>query len=230
MSLDGRTATAPGDSPWISGEQSRELVHRWRAESDAIAVGIGTVLADDPLLTARHPDGARQPIRVVFDSQARLPLDSQLSRPSTSPRSSSSPPPTPTRPASALCATPAPRSSSPAARPGRAHRLSPRRPRPPRHHQPLPRGRPNPRLSLPRRRPARRIPYLHRPGAARASESLAAGAARGAGAPWRARPGAGAPQRGETPATTGTRAPIRPRVHAEPVGDDVLITARFKEW
>jgi diaminohydroxyphosphoribosylaminopyrimidine deaminase/5-amino-6-(5-phosphoribosylamino)uracil reductase len=77
MSLDGRTATAPGDSPWISGELSRALVHRWRAESDAIAVGIGTVLADDPLLTARHPD-ARQPLRVVFDSQARLPLDSQL--------------------------------------------------------------------------------------------------------------------------------------------------------
>jgi len=77
MSLDGRTSTAPGDSPWISGEPSRELVHRWRAESDAIAVGIGTVLADDPLLTARLP-GARQPLRVVFDRQARLPLDSQL--------------------------------------------------------------------------------------------------------------------------------------------------------
>jgi diaminohydroxyphosphoribosylaminopyrimidine deaminase / 5-amino-6-(5-phosphoribosylamino)uracil reductase len=77
ISLDGRTTTAPGDSPWISGEQSRELVHRWRAESDAIAVGIGTVLADDPLLTARIP-GARQPLRVVFDRQARLPLDSQL--------------------------------------------------------------------------------------------------------------------------------------------------------
>ena len=77
MSLDGRTSTAPGDSPWISGEQSRDLVHRWRAESDAIAVGIGTALADDPLLTARI-DGARQPQRVVFDSQARLPLDSQL--------------------------------------------------------------------------------------------------------------------------------------------------------
>ena len=77
MSLDGRTSTAPGDSPWISGEPSRDLVHRWRAESDAIAVGIGTVLADDPLLTARLPD-ARQPLRVVFDSQARLPLDSQL--------------------------------------------------------------------------------------------------------------------------------------------------------
>lgn len=77
MSLDGRTSTAPGDSPWISGEQSRELVHRWRAESDAIAVGIGTALADDPLLTARI-DGARQPLRVVFDSRARLPLESQL--------------------------------------------------------------------------------------------------------------------------------------------------------
>lgn len=89
MSLDGRTSTAPGDSPWISGELSRALVHRWRAESDAIAVGIGTVLADDPLLTARssfHPDsgsnddraGVRQPLRVVFDSQARLPLDFKL--------------------------------------------------------------------------------------------------------------------------------------------------------
>jgi len=77
MSLDGRTAPPAGDSPWISGEQSRELVHRWRAESDAIAVGIGTVLADDPLLTARSP-GARQPLRVVFDRQARTPLDSQL--------------------------------------------------------------------------------------------------------------------------------------------------------
>jgi diaminohydroxyphosphoribosylaminopyrimidine deaminase / 5-amino-6-(5-phosphoribosylamino)uracil reductase len=77
MSLDGGTATAPGDSPWISGELSRALVHRWRAESDAIVAGIGTVLADDPLLTART-ENARQPLRVIFDSQARLPLDSQL--------------------------------------------------------------------------------------------------------------------------------------------------------
>jgi diaminohydroxyphosphoribosylaminopyrimidine deaminase/5-amino-6-(5-phosphoribosylamino)uracil reductase len=77
MSLDGQATTAPNDSPWISGPESRDLVHRWRAESDAIAVGIGTALADDPLLTARI-DGARQPLRVVFDSQARLPLDSQL--------------------------------------------------------------------------------------------------------------------------------------------------------
>src|SRR5215211_4542307 len=77
MSLDGQTSTAPDDSPWISGPESRELVHRWRSESDAIAVGIGTALTDDPLLTARI-EGARQPKRVVFDSQARLPLDSQL--------------------------------------------------------------------------------------------------------------------------------------------------------
>ncbi len=77
MSLDGQTAAPPSDSPWISSEASRALVQRWRAESDAIAVGIGTALADDPLLTARQPD-ARQPIRIVFDSRARLPLDSQL--------------------------------------------------------------------------------------------------------------------------------------------------------
>ncbi len=94
MSLDGQTETPPGDSSWISSAESQALVHRWRAESDAIAVGIGTVLADDPLLTARpDPSGApfppmgrerrtgtdlRQPLRVVFDRQARLPLDSQL--------------------------------------------------------------------------------------------------------------------------------------------------------
>jgi diaminohydroxyphosphoribosylaminopyrimidine deaminase/5-amino-6-(5-phosphoribosylamino)uracil reductase len=77
MSLDGRTATPEGASPWISGERSRELVHVWRGECDAIAVGIGTVLADDPLLTARLGE-ARQPVRVVFDSAARLPLDGQL--------------------------------------------------------------------------------------------------------------------------------------------------------
>ncbi len=78
MSLDGRTTTPAGASPWISGERSRELVHVWRSECDAIAVGIGTVLADDPLLTARMGGEARQPARVVFDSAARLPLDSQL--------------------------------------------------------------------------------------------------------------------------------------------------------
>ena len=77
MSLDGQTTTAPSDSPWISGPESRDLVHQWRAESDGIAVGIGTALTDDPLLTARV-EGARQPKRIVFDSQARLPVESQL--------------------------------------------------------------------------------------------------------------------------------------------------------
>jgi diaminohydroxyphosphoribosylaminopyrimidine deaminase/5-amino-6-(5-phosphoribosylamino)uracil reductase len=95
MSLDGQTETPPGDSPWISSAESQALVHRWRAESDAIAAGIGTALADDPLLTARpdasgapfQPDAwekrtgtVRQPLRVVFDRLARLPLDSQLVR------------------------------------------------------------------------------------------------------------------------------------------------------
>ena len=71
---DRRPATRPG-SP---AERAATLVHRWRAESDAIAVGIGTVLADDPLLTARVAATPASPLRVVFDSQARLPLDSQL--------------------------------------------------------------------------------------------------------------------------------------------------------
>ena len=81
-SLDGRVATRTGDSQWISGRASRARVHRWRAESDSVAVGIGTALADDPLLTARDVEQApaRQPTRVVFDSSARLPLDSRLVR------------------------------------------------------------------------------------------------------------------------------------------------------
>ncbi len=97
VSLDGITATPSGDSRWISGPESRALVHRWRADSDAVAIGIGTALADDPLLTARDvadPEAEqsastaarvgyasqRQPARVVFDSAARLPVDSALVR------------------------------------------------------------------------------------------------------------------------------------------------------
>jgi diaminohydroxyphosphoribosylaminopyrimidine deaminase/5-amino-6-(5-phosphoribosylamino)uracil reductase len=82
VSLDGFTATASGDSQWISGPESRALVHRWRAESDAVAVGIGTVLADDPLLTARDTGEpvVHQPARVIFDSGARVPADSALVR------------------------------------------------------------------------------------------------------------------------------------------------------
>ncbi|HEY3192917.1 MAG TPA: bifunctional diaminohydroxyphosphoribosylaminopyrimidine deaminase/5-amino-6-(5-phosphoribosylamino)uracil reductase RibD [Solirubrobacterales bacterium] len=78
MSLDGRVASPTGDSRWISTVESRELVHRWRADADAVAVGIGTALADDPLLTARLEGADKQPARVVFDSRARLPLDSAL--------------------------------------------------------------------------------------------------------------------------------------------------------
>ena len=80
MSLDGKVATQGGDSKWISGESSRMLAHYWRAECDAVAVGIGTALADDPQLTARVKGVQRQPRRIVFDSLGRLPLDSQLVR------------------------------------------------------------------------------------------------------------------------------------------------------
>lgn len=82
MTLDGKVATRTGDSKWISSPASRELAHRWRGSVDAVAVGIGTALADDPQLTARVTldDGlpAMQPRRVVFDSTAQLPLDSKL--------------------------------------------------------------------------------------------------------------------------------------------------------
>jgi diaminohydroxyphosphoribosylaminopyrimidine deaminase/5-amino-6-(5-phosphoribosylamino)uracil reductase len=83
MTLDGKVATRSGDSKWISGEASRERAHHWRAECDAVVVGVGTALADDPLLTARIPapiEPLRQPRRVVFDSLGRLPLDAQLVR------------------------------------------------------------------------------------------------------------------------------------------------------
>jgi diaminohydroxyphosphoribosylaminopyrimidine deaminase/5-amino-6-(5-phosphoribosylamino)uracil reductase len=80
MTLDGKVATRTGDSKWISGEDSRARAHRWRSECDAVVVGIGTALADDPLLTARIEGVERQPRRVVFDSEGRLPLDSALVR------------------------------------------------------------------------------------------------------------------------------------------------------
>jgi diaminohydroxyphosphoribosylaminopyrimidine deaminase / 5-amino-6-(5-phosphoribosylamino)uracil reductase len=80
MTLDGKVATRIGDSKWISGEESRRLAHHWRAECDAVAVGIGTALADDPMLTVRVEGVHRQPRRVVFDSVGRLPLESKLVR------------------------------------------------------------------------------------------------------------------------------------------------------
>ena len=78
MTLDGKVATRTGDSQWIPSEVSRARAHRWRAECDGVAVGIHTATSDDPLLTARVEGVDRQPRRVVFDSEASLPLDSQL--------------------------------------------------------------------------------------------------------------------------------------------------------
>lgn len=77
MSLDGKIATRTGDSKWISGEVSRRTVHELRGRMDAIIVGRGTVLADDPLLTAR-PTGPRIPVRVVLCGSGELPERCQL--------------------------------------------------------------------------------------------------------------------------------------------------------
>jgi diaminohydroxyphosphoribosylaminopyrimidine deaminase/5-amino-6-(5-phosphoribosylamino)uracil reductase len=71
-SLDGKTALANGESKWITGETARQDVQHWRARSCAILTGIGTVLADDPQMNVRHIPNARQPLRVVVDSQLRI--------------------------------------------------------------------------------------------------------------------------------------------------------------
>lgn len=77
QSLDGRIATATGDSHWISGAPARRFVHRVRREHDAIMVGIGTVLADDPQLTVRLVKG-RDPLRIIIDSKLRIPLSARV--------------------------------------------------------------------------------------------------------------------------------------------------------
>ena len=80
-SLDGRIATASGESRWITGPAAREQVHRLRALHQAVLIGVETAIADDPELTVRLPDYAGpQPVRVVLDSRQRLPLTSKLVR------------------------------------------------------------------------------------------------------------------------------------------------------
>jgi len=78
MTLDGKIATYSGNSRWITGPAARERVHMLRDSSDAILVGIGTVLADDPELTVRLPGGGQNPKRIVVDSMARTPLTSKI--------------------------------------------------------------------------------------------------------------------------------------------------------
>lgn len=78
MSLDGKIACHTGDSQWISNKASRTYVHTLRAQLPAIMVGIGTVLADDPLLTCRRETPSRQPIRIIVDSSLRIPLDAAI--------------------------------------------------------------------------------------------------------------------------------------------------------
>lgn len=78
QSMDGHIALANGSSQWISGPESRLDVQNWRARSDAILTGIGTVLADDPSLNVRNSGDARQPARVVVDSHWRTPVTARL--------------------------------------------------------------------------------------------------------------------------------------------------------
>ena len=91
MTLDGKIATHTGDSKWITGEKARQHVHMVRRNNMAILCGIGTVMADDPLLTARLTEESmemlgikeheiRQPIRIIADRRARIPMESQLVR------------------------------------------------------------------------------------------------------------------------------------------------------
>lgn len=76
--LDGRSAAADGSSRWITGAEARADVHRLRADADAVLVGVGTVLADDPQLTARDVEEPRQPLRVMLDTEGRTPPEARV--------------------------------------------------------------------------------------------------------------------------------------------------------
>ncbi|UFS71205.1 bifunctional diaminohydroxyphosphoribosylaminopyrimidine deaminase/5-amino-6-(5-phosphoribosylamino)uracil reductase RibD [Geomonas sp. RF6] len=80
LTLDGKSATASGDSKWVTSAAARQRVHRLRGQVDGIMVGVGTALKDDPLLTCRAP-GGKDPIRIVVDSSLRLPLHAAVFNP-----------------------------------------------------------------------------------------------------------------------------------------------------
>jgi diaminohydroxyphosphoribosylaminopyrimidine deaminase / 5-amino-6-(5-phosphoribosylamino)uracil reductase len=79
-SLDGKTALANGESKWITGEAARADAHHWRAKSCAVLTGIGTVIADDPLMNVRAVETPRQPRRIVLDSRLRTPVNANILR------------------------------------------------------------------------------------------------------------------------------------------------------
>jgi diaminohydroxyphosphoribosylaminopyrimidine deaminase/5-amino-6-(5-phosphoribosylamino)uracil reductase len=79
MTLDGWTATSKGHSKWVTNERSREWVHRLRNQVDGILVGVGTVMADDPLLTTRLGKGrGRDPVRIIVDTNLRIPVNARV--------------------------------------------------------------------------------------------------------------------------------------------------------
>ena len=78
ITLDGKIASAGGDSKWITGESARLEGHRLRSQHDAILVGINTVLKDNPSLTTRGIPNGRSPTRIILDSRGRLPSDSKV--------------------------------------------------------------------------------------------------------------------------------------------------------
>jgi diaminohydroxyphosphoribosylaminopyrimidine deaminase/5-amino-6-(5-phosphoribosylamino)uracil reductase len=78
MTLDGKIAAYTGDSKWVTNDESRKKVHELRSELAGVVVGIGTVLADDPMLNVRLEGEHHQPVRIVVDSNLRIPVDSQL--------------------------------------------------------------------------------------------------------------------------------------------------------
>jgi len=81
MTLDGKTAVASGDSKWISSFDARKYVHHLRNIYDVIMVGSGTVIQDDPLLTCRHIQGGRNPVRLIVDATLSLPLNAKVLNP-----------------------------------------------------------------------------------------------------------------------------------------------------